>query len=316
MPMMIDFIIARSWGPPAWCNEENPPWQPERLMTIPVLDATDLLSAQRIEDKPTRAYALKFPRHSMSFPFSVFFVEAKFLPLRTNEDYRYGGLINVIDAKNDIDAFAQEAACISAFTTWPEIPDLLKGASAIFRLDFLSETHDNFVVGPHLCVYALIDEGGLLMGRPGERFIITVPAFANMSQKDYNNSFPASNLMALLVFHMAELMACRNVHLELKKSSRSMQKQHQRNYQHPLVDYHVLTVSLPSDKSHRQIGTSGDPGTGKRLHICRGHFAEYGEEKKLFGKYSGRFFVPAHLKGRKERGVLLKDYHLSPNKPR
>ena len=45
-------------------------------------------------------------------------------------------------------------------------------------------------------------------------------------------------------------------------------------------------------------------------HVCRGHFAEYGPQfgkGLLFGKHAGRFFVPPHLKGKKEYGVVEKD---------
>jgi hypothetical protein len=44
------------------------------------------------------------------------------------------------------------------------------------------------------------------------------------------------------------------------------------------------------------------------LHKCRGHFKTYTEDAPLFGKYSGRFFVQAHARGKKSNGEILKDY--------
>lgn len=56
-----------------------------------------------------------------------------------------------------------------------------------------------------------------------------------------------------------------------------------------------------------------DGGSIERaLHICRGHFAEYGDERPLFGKYAGRFWVPQHTRGTPGRGVVLKDYEVEP----
>lgn len=45
-------------------------------------------------------------------------------------------------------------------------------------------------------------------------------------------------------------------------------------------------------------------------HLCRGHFAHYTEEKKLFGKYTGRFWHPPHMRGKKENGTIKKDYSI------
>ena len=44
------------------------------------------------------------------------------------------------------------------------------------------------------------------------------------------------------------------------------------------------------------------------LHLCRGSFATYGEDRRLFGKYSGTFWRPAHLRGNPDGGVVAKDY--------
>jgi hypothetical protein len=71
--------------------------------------------------------------------------------------------------------------------------------------------------------------------------------------------------------------------------------------------YHTLVVRAPgarSDAPAQEIGSTP-------RHVCRGHFAEYGpafSKGLLFGKYEGRFYVPPHLKGRVENGVVDKDY--------
>jgi hypothetical protein len=45
-----------------------------------------------------------------------------------------------------------------------------------------------------------------------------------------------------------------------------------------------------------------------KLHIVRGHFAEYTEEAPLFGRVTGRFFRSIHTRGNADLGVKKPDY--------
>jgi hypothetical protein len=56
-------------------------------------------------------------------------------------------------------------------------------------------------------------------------------------------------------------------------------------------------------------GPQGEPGqrATAAMHIVRGHFSTY-DEKPLFGKWRGTWFVPSHLRGSLERGLAGKDY--------
>lgn len=105
------------------------------------------------------------------------------------------------------------------------------------------------------------------------------------------------------------LLSCKNVSLEAKpndpKQVARAIKRHGGNADS--YRYHVLVVrpaGAKSDAPAQEIGLMP-------RHVCRGHFAEYGPEFNkglLFGKYSGRFFVPPHMKGDKKNGVVEKDY--------
>lgn len=55
-------------------------------------------------------------------------------------------------------------------------------------------------------------------------------------------------------------------------------------------------------------------GLKKALHICRGHFATYSEDKPLFGRYSGTFWKPAHVRGNADNGTVYKDYKVKAPK--
>lgn len=105
------------------------------------------------------------------------------------------------------------------------------------------------------------------------------------------------------------LMSCKNVSLEPRQNdpkqvARAI-KRHGGNADK--YRYHVLVVRPPGAKSD---APAQEIGVMPR-HVCRGHFAEYGPEFNkglLFGRYAGRFYIPPHLKGKKENGIVEKDY--------
>ncbi len=71
--------------------------------------------------------------------------------------------------------------------------------------------------------------------------------------------------------------------------------------------YHVLKISGSFSGSTESKGGTVE----KAMHICRGHFSRYTEEKPLFGKYAGLFWIPMHVRGSVKNGVVDKDYQLA-----
>lgn len=69
------------------------------------------------------------------------------------------------------------------------------------------------------------------------------------------------------------------------------------------VRVHEINV-LPIGKTGRS--RSRGESLGVPLASVRGHFAAYGQDGKglLFGKYSGRFWIPQHARGSAEHGVI------------
>jgi hypothetical protein len=62
-------------------------------------------------------------------------------------------------------------------------------------------------------------------------------------------------------------------------------------------------------------GNIESEGLKRALHICRGHFSTYSEEKPLFGRVAGTFWIPAHTRGQIKEGVVISDYKVSPKEP-
>ena len=64
----------------------------------------------------------------------------------------------------------------------------------------------------------------------------------------------------------------------------------------------------------RTEGGSEKTGLKRALHICRGHFVTYTQEAPLFGRMTGTFWKPMHLRGNKKEGVVVKEYQIkAPN---
>jgi hypothetical protein len=76
----------------------------------------------------------------------------------------------------------------------------------------------------------------------------------------------------------------------------------------PPFTYKILEVERPKTKSNAESATG--TGTKQRLHLCRGHFREYTDEKPLFGKVTGRFWIPSHARGDEKLGTISKDYKI------
>jgi len=113
-------------------------------------------------------------------------------------------------------------------------------------------------------------------------------------------------------FMALSLMSCKNVKRVLapeEKKSRQVRRAEER---HPdravnLVRYYTLEID-PMKKVLETEGGASANGLKKAMHICRGHFATYEPERPLLGKYAGRFWVPAHIRGSLDRGLVVKDY--------
>lgn len=77
----------------------------------------------------------------------------------------------------------------------------------------------------------------------------------------------------------------------------------------------------PPRHRYREITIPGSPIDGRRSvgghrdiaeHLVRGHFKTFTPENPMFGKYTGTYWVPFHMRGKREHGVVDKDYEVKP----
>lgn len=104
-------------------------------------------------------------------------------------------------------------------------------------------------------------------------------------------------------------MHCKNVTQEVTSPPVALSRKWQKKHGRPLVRYHVLDID-PMRSVLRHEGQEGTLGLKKALHICRGHFATYTEAAPLFGKVTGTFWKPQHIRGTSSAGIVMKDYNI------
>lgn len=111
------------------------------------------------------------------------------------------------------------------------------------------------------------------------------------------------------------LINCRNVIVEPEEDKRSRQERRndERRGLTPPRRYRII-VKVPG-KQRQSITGYGVSAQDRAAHMVRGHFSEYTAERPLFGKYTGRFWIPAHVRGKRDEGqdVKPKDYVVVPS---
>lgn len=104
-------------------------------------------------------------------------------------------------------------------------------------------------------------------------------------------------------------MHCKNVKKQLVTPPSLMDKKWTKRHKRPLVRYHILDID-PMKEVLEGEGEHRGNGLRKALHICRGHFATYTAEAPLFGRMTGTFWRPQHIRGSLSEGLVMKDYRI------
>jgi hypothetical protein len=73
--------------------------------------------------------------------------------------------------------------------------------------------------------------------------------------------------------------------------------------------YHTVDIE-PMKRVLWSEGQIESVGLKRALNIVRGHFSTYSEERPLFGKVAGTFWIPCHVRGTVEEGVVASDYQV------
>lgn len=102
---------------------------------------------------------------------------------------------------------------------------------------------------------------------------------------------------------------CKNVKMQENHTPPKVAAKRKKAGKPPGASYKTLLID-PMKETLRTEGNIEKNGLKKALHICRGHFATYTEDKPLFGKVTGTFWKPMHVRGNKKHGEIKKDYDI------
>jgi hypothetical protein len=103
------------------------------------------------------------------------------------------------------------------------------------------------------------------------------------------------------------LMHVKNIELIDQPISRQVRRRKERKGE-PF--YKVLSLEPFKKQVRNEARETGQTEMQRALHLCRGHFVTYSEERPLFGKYSGTYWKPAHMRGSANNGEVVKDYKI------
>jgi hypothetical protein len=162
-----------------------------------------------------------------------------------------------------------------------------------------------YVVGPNQFANWTIGPDGTVETDP----VVAVP-WNPQTEQEADNSTGGFFAPALAI----SFLHCKNVTVEDAKPVGSRQQrrlEQRRGVRHS--SFKTLVIE-PMRQVLRTEGQSERHGLQRALHICRGHFAHYSEDRPLFGKYSGTFWRPAHVRGSAEIGMVGKDYKVTAPK--
>jgi hypothetical protein len=116
-------------------------------------------------------------------------------------------------------------------------------------------------------------------------------------------------ILGLPAFLAISFMNCKNVTTTIHETDRHLNRERQKHGLKPFLRYHTIDIE-PMKRVLRTEGKIESTGLKRALHICRGHFATYSEERPLFGKVAGTFWIPSHVRGTTEEGIVVSDYQV------
>ena len=169
------------------------------------------------------------------------------------------------------------------------------------ELELIMASGDNVTMPAS--VRLMIGENGSILHRPNFAFLggtALDTKFAEQLRDSFNSiSYPA--LLALSFMH------CKNISLQQNEPDRALNNKRRHAGLKPFVRYHTINIE-PMKKVLKTEGNSETEGLKRALHICRGHFSTYSEERPLFGRIAGTFWVPSHVRGSIKEGIVVSDY--------
>lgn len=172
------------------------------------------------------------------------------------------------------------------------------------------ERPDGKAMGPLSRTYIEVNPDGSLNSRP-HTYVIGARV---LDERYVDMIFASGKFPTYVAFLAVSFMTCKNVAVTVQEPDREFSRERKKAGLKPFVRYHTINIE-PMKKVLRTEGQSETVGLKRALHICRGHFSTYSEEKPLFGRVAGTFWIPAHVRGSSKEGIVFSDYKVNAPKP-
>ena len=196
-----------------------------------------------------------------------------------------GALYTAEDARPDSDIVAGHG--------YPPAPD---DARWDMLVTLWVEQEAGKVAGPYGQWRMSIDECGRVVGDVN----FHAPADTPYGRVLVNHVISSYNALLFPCMLALSFMHARNVRVVENRPDLKTVKRAQRAKTLPPRAFRTLVIDPVKETLRRAGAEQGKTGLKRALHECRGHFAQYGPEYgrgRLFGKYSGLFWIPAHERG-------------------
>jgi hypothetical protein len=151
----------------------------------------------------------------------------------------------------------------------------------------------------------LIAANGRILHRP----IISILGGLQASSEINRDLCDGLNPMSFPAFLTLSFMHCKNVLVSEALPDAKLNRLRAREGLKPFLRYCTVDIE-PLKKVLKTEGQIESVGLRRALHIVRGHFSTYSEQKPLFGKVAGTFWIPSHVRGTVEGGVVASDYQV------
>lgn len=183
------------------------------------------------------------------------------------------------------------------YKSFKEMYDL--GGESVVTISVLAVYQGIVTLSPVLFLMAIDESGALING----------------SLSGCSNDLTVEQSSAILshavgpIFFALAMCHCKNVEQVDATVEYSPSAKWTRRQKTPEIKYKVLQIEA-AKKTLKTHGNSDGNGYAKALHICRGHFATYTEDKPLFGHTVGTVWRPSHVRGDIKAGAVVKDYSI------
>jgi hypothetical protein len=215
------------------------------------------------------------------------------------------------------------------------LPEICQGAAHVAVCLLFVQAKNGAVYGPEIQIDLPLDERGYFMPEESTRMGMmatgdrrpfgmssrsedsvlrfgTNPKGYSVSMKDWidepDNREASYEAIKALLFAVG-MMNCSNVGTVMVVPPAKLSKKREKRYGKPLIRYRVIQVKPHlTTRGAKHSAERATVGEHTPLHICRGHFKTYEEDRPLLGKHTGTFWWKSQVRGSKSAGEIHHEY--------